>query len=51
MWLLIIPIVALIIANKIGAENGNNKTQLLELADKAMYVAKKDDSIDYYYSK
>jgi diguanylate cyclase (GGDEF) domain len=32
-------------------ENGNNKTQLLELADKAMYVAKKDDSIDYYYSK
>ena len=31
--------------------NGDNKNELLELADKAMYVAKKDDSINHYYSK
>ena len=43
--------VSLSIGVSMYPENGNNKTQLLELADKAMYVAKKDDSIDYYYSK
>jgi len=32
-------------------DNSDNKAQLLELADKAMYIAKKDDSINYYYSK
>tara|TARA_X000001036_G_scaffold34192_1_gene27904 strand:+ start:1520 stop:2305 length:786 start_codon:yes stop_codon:yes gene_type:complete len=30
--------------------NGDDKNELLELADKAMYIAKKNDSINHYYS-
>ena len=31
--------------------NGDDKNELLALADKAMYVAKKDDSINCYYTE
>jgi len=43
--------ITLSIGISIYPDNSNDKTQLLELADKAMYIAKKDSSINYFYSK
>ena len=43
--------ISLSIGVSIYPYNSDNKTELLELADKAMYFAKKDDTINHYYSK
>jgi len=43
--------VSLSIGVSIYPANGDDKNTLLELADKAMYIAKNDDSINHYYSK
>ena len=42
--------ISLSIGISIFPENADNKIHLLELADKAMYVAKQKDDINHYYS-
>ena len=43
--------ISLSIGISIYPDNGNSKEELLELADKAMYKAKKTNGIDFLYSK